>query len=389
MNNVVSLSQLITRLAKVTDTDINTSRRFLRSLFAAVEEQLLAGESVTIKGIGTFRPNVDGLVAQGQSVLFIPDAELAAAVNAPFDMFEPVELAGGVNFDDEAEESASATPESVAAAEAPEIPEAVRAEVTEVEEVEEAEEAEEAREEESPAAVREDEVEAAVVSQPEAESEPEADSELAVAEAAPVAAPRYVFPEEEDGELPPDEPLRAPVQRNSRMWVWILLIVAGGGLLGYLFAQLDSEDDSYGVDAETEVEAPVDTATFEEVAVEELAASAAAPMPVVAEENVAPEPQPEPAPVVEAAPVENKEKPVYDTVTGTNYLAKMARKYYGRSSYWVFIYQANTDVLDNPDRIKPGTKVLIPPKSSFAEDTEAATLRKADAIRADLDRKYK
>ncbi|MDE6526543.1 MAG: hypothetical protein K2L75_04740, partial [Muribaculaceae bacterium] len=204
----------------------------------------------------------------------------------------------------------------------------------------------------------------------------------------PIAA-RYVFPEEEEGELPPDEPLRAPVQRNSRMWIWILLIVAGGGLLGYLFAQLDSEEESYGVGTEPEVEAPVDTTSFEEVAVEELAAATAAPAPVVAEENVAPEPQPEPAPVVEAAPVEKKEKLVYDTVTGTNYLAKMARKYYGRSSYWVFIYQANTDVLDNPDRIKPGTKVLIPPKSSFAGDTEAATQRKADALRAELDRKYK
>ncbi|MDE6611731.1 MAG: HU family DNA-binding protein [Muribaculaceae bacterium] len=380
MNNVVSLSQLITRLAKVTDTDINTSRRFLRSLFAAVEEQLLAGESVTIKGIGTFRPNVDGLVAQGQSVLFIPDAELAAAVNAPFDMFEPVELAGGVNFDDEAEEIAPEALESAATAEAPAAVE---------KEVEEVEVPEEVMDEESPAAEHEDVAEWAVVSEPEAETEELAETEASIPEPKPLTpiAARYVFPEEEEGELPPDEPLRAPVQRNSRMWIWILLIVAGGGLLGYLFAQLDSEEESYGVDAETEVEAPVDTTSFEEVAVEELAASAAAPMPVVAEENVAPEPQPEP--VVEAAPVEKKEEPVYDTVTGTNYLAKMARKYYGRSSYWVFIYQANTDVLDNPDRIKPGTKVLIPPKSSFAGDTEAATQRKADALRAELDRKYK
>lgn len=382
MNNVVSLSQLITRLAKVTDTDINTSRRFLRSLFAAVEEQLLAGESVTIKGIGTFRPNADGLVAQGQSVLFIPDAELAAAVNAPFDMFEPVELAGGVNFDDEAEEIAPEVLESVAADEAPAAVE---------KEVEEVEVPEEVMDEESPAAEHEDVAAGAVVSEPEAETEELAETEASTPEPEPQTpiAARYVFPEEEEGELPPDEPLRAPVQRNSRMWIWILLIVAGGGLLGYLFAQLDSEEESYGVDAETEVEAPVDTTSFEEVAVEELAAATAAPAPVVAEENVAPEPQPEPAPVVEAAPVEEKEKPVYDTVTGTNYLAKMARKYYGRSSYWVFIYQANIDVLDNPDRIKPGTKVLIPPKSSFAGDTEAATQRKADALRAELDRKYK
>ncbi|MDE6527118.1 MAG: HU family DNA-binding protein, partial [Muribaculaceae bacterium] len=173
MNNVVSLSQLITRLAKVTDTDINTSRRFLRSLFAAVEEQLLAGESVTIKGIGTFRPNVDGLVAQGQSVLFIPDAELAAAVNAPFDMFEPVELAGGVNFDDEAEEIAPEALESAATAEAPAAVE---------KEVEEVEVPEEVRDEESPAAEHEDVAAGAVVSEPEAETEELAETEASIPE---------------------------------------------------------------------------------------------------------------------------------------------------------------------------------------------------------------
>jgi len=43
MNDVITLSQLITRLARVTDTDTNTARRFVRSLFAAVEEQLMAG----------------------------------------------------------------------------------------------------------------------------------------------------------------------------------------------------------------------------------------------------------------------------------------------------------------------------------------------------------
>lgn len=133
MNDVITLSQLITRLARVTDTDTNTARRFVRSLFAAVEEQLMAGESVTVKGIGTFRPNGDALA--GDSVLFIPDEELAAAVNAPFAMFEPVEVADGVNFDElaapDADDDADAHAEADAVvAEAPaELPSEVPAEV--------------------------------------------------------------------------------------------------------------------------------------------------------------------------------------------------------------------------------------------------------------------
>ena len=38
MNNTVTFSQLITRLAKVAGTDTNTSRLYLRSFFALIEE---------------------------------------------------------------------------------------------------------------------------------------------------------------------------------------------------------------------------------------------------------------------------------------------------------------------------------------------------------------
>lgn len=354
----------------MTDTDTNTARRFLRSLFAAIEEQLVAGESVTIKGIGTFHPSSDHLVASGEPVLFIPDEELAAAVNAPFDMFEPVVIADGLTFEEEPEE-----PQAAEAAEAvvPEVPESSDEPVQSGES---------------------DESDTTDEYGFTAEAAPEAPAVEAAVEAPAPAHRRYMFPEEEEGELPPDEPLRAPVQKSNRMWIWILLIVVAGGLIGYLFALLDSDEDVYGTDTEYVDEVPEalpDTTmsqagTFEEVAVEELAAAAPAPVvaPAPAETPAEPavaEPAPKPAP--------KAEEPVYDTVTGTNYLAKMARKYYGRSSYWVFIYQANTNVLDNPDRIKPGTRVLIPPKSSFAEASDEATRKKADRLRAELDKKYK
>ena len=385
MNDVITLSQLITRLARVTDTDTNTARRFVRSLFAAVEEQLMAGESVTVKGIGTFRPNGDALA--GDSVLFIPDEELAAAVNAPFAMFEPVEVADGVNFDElaapDADDDADAHAEADAVvAEAPaELPSEVPAEVPA-----EAEVVPEVREE--PAEVEETPEAEEVPTVPPVAPVPEAPAELAVK--------RYLFPEEEEGELPPAEPLRAPERKSNRMWMWILLIVLGGGIFGYLLALLDSDDDfeTAPVEFVEEMSAAdslvAGSATFEEIAIEELAATApVADAASVAPAEVADTHEQAPAPVVEPEQKPAAEKPVYDTVTGTNYLAKMARKYYGRSSYWVFIYQANTDVLDNPDRIKPGTRVFIPPKSSFAEATDAATQKKANRIRAELDKKYK
>ena len=104
MNNTITLSQLITRLAKVADTDIGTARRFLRSFFAAVEEELVNGETVSIKGIGTFRRNTDESFNQNGPVVFIPDTAFADEINAPFAMFEPVELAEDVDFSEVTEE---------------------------------------------------------------------------------------------------------------------------------------------------------------------------------------------------------------------------------------------------------------------------------------------
>jgi len=103
MNNTVTLSQLITRLAKVADTDTNTSRRFLRTFFGAIEEALIEGESVNIKGIGTFRRSSDSTFGSSTGMSFIPDEQLAKELNAPFEMFQAVELADGVVFPEEKE----------------------------------------------------------------------------------------------------------------------------------------------------------------------------------------------------------------------------------------------------------------------------------------------
>lgn len=66
-------------------------------------------------------------------------------------------------------------------------------------------------------------------------------------------------------------------------------------------------------------------------------------------------------------PPQPKADPVYDTVTPTRYLATMSRQYYGRMEYWVYIYKANEQSLGNPDKIKPGTRVEIPPFERYAQ----------------------
>ena len=51
------------------------------------------------------------------------------------------------------------------------------------------------------------------------------------------------------------------------------------------------------------------------------------------------------------------------TVEAGDTLGSIAQKFYGDSSQWRKIYDANRSALgDNPDAIKPGTQIRIPPK---------------------------
>ena len=54
---------------------------------------------------------------------------------------------------------------------------------------------------------------------------------------------------------------------------------------------------------------------------------------------------------------------IYEVVTGDS-LSKIAKREYGDASEWKRIYEANQDVLKNPDKIYPGQKLKIPPLPS-------------------------
>lgn len=64
------------------------------------------------------------------------------------------------------------------------------------------------------------------------------------------------------------------------------------------------------------------------------------------------------APVVEPAP-EEPTLQTYTVVKGDT-LSKIAKQFYGSANKWRRIFEANTDQLDNPDRIKPGQVLKIP-----------------------------
>jgi nucleoid-associated protein YgaU len=52
---------------------------------------------------------------------------------------------------------------------------------------------------------------------------------------------------------------------------------------------------------------------------------------------------------------------VYVVVKGDT-LSKIAKHEYGRAGDWKRIFEANRDILDDPDKIFPGQKLKIPPQ---------------------------
>ena len=43
-------------------------------------------------------------------------------------------------------------------------------------------------------------------------------------------------------------------------------------------------------------------------------------------------------------------------------LSKIAQKEYGNANAWKAIFEANRDIIKDPDKIQPGQKLKIPPK---------------------------
>lgn len=175
-------------------------------------------------------------------------------------------------------------------------------------------------------------------------------------------------------------------------WLGIVLLLVGGAAAGYIAAM--SEPSEY----DEAVEEPLDSLNniIEEVQVADLNAeenAAKAQNEIIPDAPAAQPSQTEAAPAPAApktAPEPAAKKPagpVYDTVDVS--LAKLAKKHYGNTNYWVFIYQANESNLGNPDHVARGTRVIIPAKETFQESTDSATKAKAAKLAGEIARKFK
>lgn len=93
MNKKIPIKSLSEQVASRVNIEVSDAQGAIKSIFSLIAEVLKEGKSVTINGLGTFSPDVNPL----EPVAFIPDAELAEELNAPFSMFEPERLSDSVS----------------------------------------------------------------------------------------------------------------------------------------------------------------------------------------------------------------------------------------------------------------------------------------------------
>lgn len=211
MNNKVTFPELVEQVAQYANTSKRMSELFLKELFATISQSLIDGESVKVKGIGTFkltevspRKSVD--VNTGEEIeipghkklSFAPDKDMAEAINQPFMHFETEILDDDVTDDQLAAIDAGEPTEAPAEA-APAEEEADDTDDTD---------ATEAPAAEAPVAAEEEVVMPPVFVAPVEEPEPEeAEAEVE----APVEPSEEVPAEEETpAEVPAQEPIDEP-----------------------------------------------------------------------------------------------------------------------------------------------------------------------------------
>lgn len=315
MNEKITFQQLAEHLSSLTGGSQATTETFIRELFAVVSESLSRGENVKIKNIGTFSPS--GLA--DQPVLFAPDRELAEAINMPFACFEAVELNDGISDDalNECNDEHQNKPSN-----------------TDVEQ----------KNELSSTAEEFDIVETTEEGQNNTET-PITEIAKIEQESASDLVDEVVTKIDETQEA--CEPILSEVafdeadnekERKSLLWLWICISLIIGLFIGYLIGNKYPYGTKKTNNIEMAKEIPLLSDTIATDSIIETADTIATPIVIT------------------------------DTIGKTRFLTTMARQYYGEMSFWVYIYEENKDILGNPNRIKPGTTVIIPDAKKYGID---------------------
>lgn len=428
MNSKITFPRLATLLADKSGRSKRFSEDFLREFFLLISETLEKGDSIKVKGLGSFRlsrveprKSVDvttGLAMEipGHSkVTFTPAKELAETINSPFEAFSAVEIADDIELDnlftdeslqieeDNNDNSEAAGEENLIINEADTADSADH--ITPETSKGSGEDRFAAYIEESPQEIAFEEERAfdadtafdndksyesdQNLALEELEEEEESSDQYDHCPANLHSHENNDSPEEEqEEELYKPKPTRSNIKRS-------LLIIGGAALLGLILTfgiwyfisshNLKKSMKEYSginheeyptvgsifnrTDESNEIqETPDDNGTQTEGSEE------------MSEIEVS---------ETESVPTNPSDKIVYDTISTTRYLTTMAKEHYGNFNLWPYIYEENKNILGHPDRIRPGTPVVVPKLTKYGVDPyNSSDIEKAKQLGIEIYARY-
>lgn len=387
MNSKITLVELARLMAQATSSTSRVCELFLRELFTTVSQALIDGENVKVKGIGTFKVTAvkprksvnvttgDPMEIKGYNkVSFTPDKKLAEALNQPFAQFETVFLNDEVSDEKLAEIDAQypsvfnenngdSTPTAVPEDSEQPVSEPVPEQLLEPEPIAESEPIPEPPITPEPESASAPDVEQVglkalaafgVPVGPEKEQEPpkparEPEKSPEVSDPATGPESRPILdsaPEQDDVEddfyrpaprntyTPTQDQLTKYRSSKNRRWLWLLPALLLVGVLIWLIGRGGGKGENSQEGATIEM---ADT----------------------------------------IAEVEEPDV-ITDTVTTQIVLSTLSDKYYDSPWFWVYIYEENKAIINDPNNVPPGTAVVIPPAEKYGIDaSDPASLKKA------------
>lgn len=367
MNEKITLPTLVSLLADKTGKQKKQCEDFLREFFNTLVDAMEAGENVRIKSLGTFKvvavePRKSVNVNTGEQmeipghnkIVFVPAKELAEEVNAPFAMFESIEIP------DNALEDPLLSSESVSAAQAEEDP-LLSSAISDPSESE-------AQAEEDPlpsSAISDQTVSAAQAAgfpEPDEDSD-ENEQEFEIENESGLDSFPIVSQLNEE---------HTETRRNYRFLLGFACGVACAAVIclcAYLFffekwVATVSEEKNTEVSVQAETSGQLTDADVRQVPKPDVLDSDKKDLIEASDADSKNEQMAKTEQTAEV-PTRPSDEPVYDTITKTRYLTTMAKEHYGNYNLWPYIYEENKAILGHPDRIRPGTKVIVPPLSKY------------------------
>ncbi len=433
MNERLNISDLAGLLAEYTGKDKKVAELFLRELLVVISDGLLVDKIVKVKGLGTFKVIVVEeresvhvntgerfLIPAHSKLTFTPDKDLKELVNKPFSSFEAIELHEGVEFPEENEkeseeeedadiEDTENSKQDESIIEESEIADEVKQEsksvtVSESTPEEEPDLSEELQLEDG--ALSNDEsvaneskssnevfisnnennsIEDSVTNEDNPSNEESVSNEEPILKGEPSSKPEPIgMTESKDVSVKEKSPEADRRINGSYIFLalFIIVFVIGGVYFiktNYIqkpSIHANQESDSLGVSAALMNEDTLAMIVDADDGVDSVSVS---PDTILSSlQSVEPE------------LTKPSKQPIIEKIVPDTRLTLISLKHYGHKVFWVYIYEHNKAIVDNPNNIQLGTELVIPEPELYGIDAKnPESIAKAKEKQAEINAKFK